>query len=132
MKWVVKKRVRFKMMFRYKEGCSSREGCAEIVKAATEDKLYSLFGQPFTETTVAQRQELYSKLHSLLAQEEAFWRQRAKENWLKIGDSNTKYFHQKVARHQRQNGSYGLFDDSGVWHETKGGGLVRWMMFFIG
>lgn len=44
--------------------------------AATEDKLNCLFGQPFTEATIAQRHELYSKLHSLLAHEEAFWRQR--------------------------------------------------------
>lgn len=35
----------------------------------TEDKLNSLFGQPFTETIIAQRHELYTKLHSLLAQE---------------------------------------------------------------
>lgn len=63
--------------------------------AATEDKLNCLFGQPFTKTSIAQRNDLYTKLHSLLAQVEAFWRQRARENWMRIGDINMKFFHQK-------------------------------------
>lgn len=36
---------------------------------ATEEKLLALFGKLFTETTIAQRHELYTQLHSLLAQE---------------------------------------------------------------
>lgn len=44
---------------------------SEIVE--TEDKLQALFGKPFTETTIAQRHKLYTRLQSLLAQEEAFW-----------------------------------------------------------
>lgn len=47
--------------------------------SVTKDKLQTLFGKPFTDTTIAQRHELYSRLHSLLAQEEAFWCQRSKE-----------------------------------------------------
>ncbi|XP_070665195.1 uncharacterized protein [Malus domestica] len=80
--------------------------------AETEDKLNSLFGQPFTETSIAQRYELYNKLHSLLAQEEAFWRQRSRENWLRLDDQNTKY--QKVNRRRRANLLTGLFDDQGL------------------
>lgn len=34
-----------------------------------EDKLHALFGKPFTETTITQRHDLYTHLHSLLAQE---------------------------------------------------------------
>lgn len=58
-------------------------------------------------------------MHSLLAQEEAFWCQRSKENWLQLGDQNTKYFHHKANRRQRINGLHGLFDKVGVWHEDK-------------
>lgn len=73
---------------------SERSILGEIV--ATEDKLHALFGKPFTNTTIAQRHDLYTHLHSLLAQEEAFWRQQSKENWLHLGDQNTMYFHQKA------------------------------------
>lgn len=70
---------------------------SEIV--AKEDKLQPLFGKLFTKTTIAQMHELYTRLHSLLAQEEAFWHQE--ENWLCLGDQNTRYFHQKTSRRQR-------------------------------
>ncbi|XP_070675647.1 uncharacterized protein [Malus domestica] len=89
--------------------------------AAIEDKLNSLFGQSFNDTTIAQRKELYMQLHSLLAQEEAFWMQRSRENWLHLGDQNTKYFHQKVNRRQQRNGLHGLFDENGDWHDNKPG-----------
>lgn len=58
-------------------------------------------------------------MHSLLAQEESFWSQRSKENWLKLGDQNTKFFHQKSNRRQRRNGLQGLFDQAEIWHEDK-------------
>ncbi|XP_068309911.1 uncharacterized protein [Pyrus communis] len=80
----------------------------------TEDKLNALFGRPFTKTTIAQRHELNTWLQSLLAQEEAFWRQRSKENWLKLGDQNTKKFHQKANRRQRMNALSRLYDEAGV------------------
>lgn len=86
-----------------------------------EDKLNSLFGQPLIETTIAQRHELYTRLHSLLTQEKTFWRQRSKENWLRLGDQNTKFFHQKANRRQRRNRLHGLFDEAGNWHKDKMG-----------
>lgn len=84
-----------------------------------KDKLQALFGKPFTKTTIAQRHELYTRLHSLLTQEEAFWRQQSKENWLRLGYQNTRYFYQKASHQQQWNGLYGLVDETGQWHESK-------------
>lgn len=107
---------------------SEREILREM--KAMEDKLNSLFGQPFAKTTIAQRQELYTKLPSLLAQDEAFWKQRSKENWLKLGDSNTRIFHQKATRRQQVNCLFGLFYESGAWHEDKAGmEKLLWIIF---
>lgn len=36
------------------------------------------------------------KLNKAMEDEEIYWKQRTKENWLKWGDKNTKWFHKKL------------------------------------
>jgi len=43
------------------------------------------------------------QLATLLAQEEAYWRQRAKQLWLKEGDLNTEYFHEMASSKRKCN-----------------------------
>ena len=90
---------------------TARSGSTEIREV--EDQLTSLLGQPFTVESIEQKNELIGKLNMLLEQEEQFWRQQSKENGLKMGDRNTKYFHQKANRRQKRNCLYGLSDDNG-------------------
>jgi hypothetical protein len=51
--------------------------------------------------------QVKADIHSFLEQEEVKWKQRAKENWMKFGDRNTKFFHarenQKNSRHRIDN-----------------------------
>lgn len=63
---------------------------------------------------------LYNKLQSLLGQEEAHWKQRSKAAWLREGDRNTRYFHQKASNRRQKNNIKGLFDKSGNWLTSPG------------
>jgi hypothetical protein len=48
-----------------------------------------------------------------LDKEELWWRQRAKEEWLKLGDRNTKFFHACASARKRRNYVGLLIEDTG-------------------
>lgn len=63
--------------------------------------------------------DLENQLDELLKQEELWWSQRAKAHWLKNGDLNTKYFHQKASQRKRKNTITSIQDNSGnTWQES--------------
>ena len=43
------------------------------------------------------------------------WGQRAKVQWLKDGDRNTRFFHSKASQRRRKNFIKGLYDNEGQW-----------------
>ncbi|XP_047978592.1 uncharacterized protein LOC125220464 [Salvia hispanica] len=63
-------------------------------------------------------QLLYS---NTLARQEIFWRQRAKQHWLRDGDRNSKFFHVKASARKKKNTISQLKDDNGVWRSWKDG-----------
>ncbi|XP_060970191.1 uncharacterized protein LOC133037264 [Cannabis sativa] len=54
-----------------------------------------------------------SILDELLAKEEDYWHQRARISWMKSGDSNTKFFHQRANARSSNNRIKKLRDDAG-------------------
>jgi hypothetical protein len=58
-------------------------------------------------------------MSSLLAQEDAFWRQRAKIHWLQDGDSNTKFFHAMASAKKKRNMIMKLQAENGEWVEKQ-------------
>lgn len=56
-----------------------------------------------------------SDLGRLLEQQELYWSQRAKQHWLKEGDSNTRYFHLSTSNRRRVNTLSKLRDAHGNW-----------------
>lgn len=53
-------------------------------------------------------------LCSLLIQEDAFWRQRAKTHWLRDGDLNTKFFHVAASSRRKVNIITSLIDSNNI------------------
>ena len=48
------------------------------------------------------------------------WSQRAKSDWLKYGDQNTKYFHCRSSERNKRNFIAGLENEVGDWIEHEG------------
>jgi len=63
---------------------------------------------------------LQSELHSLLEQEEIKWKQRAREEWLKSGDRNTKFFHACANQKSRRKQILRIVDKDGRTCSSQG------------
>ena len=46
---------------------------------------------------------------------EIYWRQRAKQFWLKVGDKNTRFFHAWANKRWKRNSILRLRNDQGDW-----------------
>ena len=55
-----------------------------------------------------------------LKQQEIYWQQRAKQFWLKDGDSNTKSFHAYASKRRQKNKIIKLQGPDGEWHYRYG------------
>ena len=56
--------------------------------------------------------ETRRELNKQYATEEDMWYQRARSNWAKSGDKNTRYFHEKASSRKKKNTILNLMDES--------------------
>jgi hypothetical protein len=59
--------------------------------------------------------ELEKEHSELLKRQETMWRQRSRAVWLKDGDRNTKFFHNKANQRSKVNNIKKIKDENGVW-----------------
>ena len=64
--------------------------------------------------------KLKVELADALKEEETYWRQKCREEWLRSGDRNTKFFHNSVKGKRLQNRILMLLDELGHEHFTEG------------
>ncbi|XP_074342384.1 uncharacterized protein LOC141679922 [Apium graveolens] len=57
---------------------------------------------------------------NLLEKQEIYWKQRAKQFWLREGDQNTRFFHKYAATRKRANTIQRIQNSEGEWKETIG------------
>ncbi|XP_031116501.1 uncharacterized protein LOC116020159 [Ipomoea triloba] len=89
------------------------EGCRGVVEHAWQLRLR---GRRDPES-LAEFQRLENQLTRLEAQEDTFWRQRAKQHWLKGADANTRFYHRYASARKKKNSLSRLKNDAGVWVE---------------
>ncbi|CAN6676537.1 unnamed protein product [Malus baccata var. baccata] len=55
------------------------------------------------------------ELDHLCKQEECYWQQRSRVQWLREGDANTKFFHHSTIQRRRRNSVVSLMTNNGNW-----------------
>lgn len=69
----------------------------------------------FDPVSIERYKILKNELSNSLLQEEDHWKQRAKQFWLREGDSNTRFFHLYASARKRNNQLERLKDNNGSW-----------------
>jgi hypothetical protein len=78
-----------------------------------------MFGS-LSEDAVDRQREAQIKIESLLDQEEIYWVQRGRANWLRHGDKNTSFFHGTATARKKRNFIKKLKNDLGECVEVQG------------
>lgn len=63
--------------------------------------------------------KLENEVEGMLEEEEMFWKMRSREDWLRWGDKNTKWFHSRASFRKRKNEIKGIEDRRGTWVEEE-------------
>jgi hypothetical protein len=61
------------------------------------------------------QRDLQKEYDLILRQEELHWYQKARDDWIKLGDRNTKFFHTKTIVRRKRNKIHGLHLPNGIW-----------------
>ncbi|XP_019168052.1 PREDICTED: uncharacterized protein LOC109163801 [Ipomoea nil] len=67
--------------------------------------------------SLAEFQRLEECLTHVELQEDTYWRQRAKQHWLKDADANTRFYHRYASNRKKKNSIAKIMNDSGDWIE---------------
>jgi hypothetical protein len=72
---------------------------------------------PISDDSEAKAKESANLIEILLEQEEVHWLQRARANWLHLGDRNTSFFHNFASARRKKNFIKKLKNSDGDWVE---------------
>jgi hypothetical protein len=95
------------------------EGDYEEASRAADRTKSNLVG-PLTDDAIAKQREVQLQIEALLEQEELYWVQHGRVNWLKYGDQNTDFFRRSASTRRKINFIRQLKNDVGDIVEDQG------------
>ncbi|KAH7848623.1 hypothetical protein Vadar_005240 [Vaccinium darrowii] len=81
---------------------------------------------------VGEVRALEKELSTAWDQEEKYWRQKARVNWMVQGDRNTSFFHAKVSQRRKRNAISGVQNSNGVWCDNPDDVANEFVKYFQG
>ena len=87
--------------------------------ASLSKKLQWLECLPGGVTNMEEIHDTKGELNRMLSAEEEMWKQRSRNCWLKSGDRNTSFFHEKASKRQQRNTITWLLDSNGNWQDEE-------------
>nr|AFP55574.1 non-ltr retroelement reverse transcriptase [Rosa rugosa] len=73
---------------------------------------------------------LTDQVTKLWTQDEMYWHQRSRVNWLKLGDQNSSFFHQTTIQRRQYNKIVRLKDDHGNWLDSEADVALQFLDYF--
>ena len=78
-----------------------------------QGQMKNLMQETQTPDVIAKMRAIDERMDELEAREEVFWRQRSRQDWLKNGDKNTKFFHANAKQRADRNAIISIVDGAG-------------------
>nr|CCA66036.1 hypothetical protein [Beta vulgaris subsp. vulgaris] len=72
-----------------------------------------------SEDNIMHMRALDARMDELEKREEVYWHQRSRQDWIKSGDKNTKFFHQKASHREQRNNVRRIRNEAGEWFEDE-------------
>lgn len=83
----------------------------ELKDCANQMKVF--MEEPQTDDVIAKMKSIDIRMDELEEREEAYWRQRSRQDWLRHGDRNTSFFHNKAKQRRQRNNIESIKDAAG-------------------
>nr|TKS06523.1 hypothetical protein D5086_0000121610 [Populus alba] len=94
-------------------------------KAEWETAQVHLDNHPTSATAMATERSLTSTYLQLCKDEESYYKQKSRVQWLQLGDRNTTFFHKSLLHRQVRNRIHNLHDEEGnIVHDQQGIGKM--------
>jgi len=92
---------------------------SEILIKKLHDKIEKNYAD--NNASLEDLQDLKKILEDAYTEEEIFLYQKSSQNWLALGDKNTKYFHALTKQRRAKNKILGILDNHGTWVDNEEG-----------